>query len=496
MPQKIYAPNVHLFAFHLKVTNPHNLLWDKCNNILSQKLKIASSLEIEEQEGYRVDLLKDKTDDNVALNFDSQVYLNSTPLPITGFATPLRIQDTYALTLNLRRPEFEYDNNNQIKTKPVDIHFLKLLNPSGCLMPDEIGSSLGQTILLTVWYTPEKQWLPWKSSQNRQQIRDLANNCLKEFIPSNYFCPDFNQEGQLFGSPIFEYGVPSQNKNYSHILIWIFCEPATSEKFVDCYSQFVNLYCYYHKVVTAYHLSRHVYQVVRQDYQNIEPYIDSILQEMPVDKSISQEDLNQCKKHLKDIPQKYLAYSRLIRDLDHYRLTIDINAQNYRREIRDIQNLNPNEDLSLLSRFVEEDCRLFSEQIQSDLGYFQHGAALLEKALTAIQGRIEIEQAESDRATQSLISQKEEADKIRDRNLQTGIAILGFGLGAAQVGISAATYIIPQQQPPKPILFFGSRLHPFTQSLLLSLVFAIIGGFAGWGLSKVFQAIAKPKYKL
>lgn len=496
MSQKIYAPNVHLFAFHLKATNPHNLLWDKCNNIFSQKFKIASSLEIKEQEGYRVDLLKDKTDDNVALNFDSQVYLNSTPLSITGFATPLRIQDTYVLGLNLRRPEFEYDNNNQNKTKPVDLNFLKLLNPSGCLMPDEIGSSLGQTILLTVWYTAEKQWLPWKSSQNRQEIRNLANNCLKEFIPSNYPCPDFNQEGQLFGSPIFEYGVPSQNKNYSHILIWVFCEPATSEKFVDCYSQFVNLYCYYHKIVTAYRLSRQVYQVVRQDYQNIEPYIDSILQEMPVDKSISQEDLNQCKKHLKDIPQKYLAYSRLIRDLDHYRLTIDINAQNYKREIRDIQSLNPNEDLSFLSHFFEEDCRLFREQIQSDLGYFQHGAALLEKALTAIQGRIEIEQAESDRTTQSLISQKEEADKIRDRNLQTGIAILGFGLGAAQVGISAATYIIPQQQPPKPILFFGNRLHPFTQSLLLSLIFAIIGGFAGWGLSKVFQAIAKPKYKL
>jgi hypothetical protein len=495
MSQKIYAPNVHLFAFHLKATNPPNLLWDKCNNILSQKLQITKALEIEEQEGYRVDLLKDKTDDNVALHLDSQVYLNSTPLPIAGFATPLRIQDTYVLTLNLRRPEFE-DDNNQNKTKPVDLKFVKLLNPSGCLMPNEIGSSLGQTILLTVWYTPEKQWLPWKSAQNRQQIRDLANNCLKEFIPSNYSCPDFNQEGQLFGSPIFEYGVPTQNRNYSHILIWVFCESATSEKFVDCYHQFVNLYCYFHKIVTAYHLSRKVYQVVRQDYQNIEPYIDNILQEMPVDKTINQEDLNQCKKHLKDIPQKYLAYSRLIRDLDHYRLTIDINAQNYRREIRDIQSLNPNEDLSFFSHFFEEDCRLFSEQIQSDLGYFQHGAALLEKALTAIQGRIEIEQAESDRTTQELFRQKEEADKMRDRNLQTGIAILGFGLGASQVGVSAATYVIPQQQPPKPIsLFFGDRLHPFTQSLLLSLIFAIIGGFAGWGFSNVFGAIAGRKLK-
>ena len=69
MTRKIYAPNVHLFAFHLKDSNPSNLLWDKCNTFLSQRFGITKTLEIEEQQGYRVDLLKDKTDDNVALHF-------------------------------------------------------------------------------------------------------------------------------------------------------------------------------------------------------------------------------------------------------------------------------------------------------------------------------------------------------------------------------------------------------------------------------------------
>ncbi len=40
MSQKIYAPNVHLFAFHLKATNPPNLLWD----ISLPELKIISYL--------------------------------------------------------------------------------------------------------------------------------------------------------------------------------------------------------------------------------------------------------------------------------------------------------------------------------------------------------------------------------------------------------------------------------------------------------------------
>lgn len=103
--------------------------------------------------------------------------------------------------------------------------------------------------------------------------------------------------------------------------------------------------------------------------------------------------------------------------------------------------------------------------------------------MTAIQGRVEIEQADSFR-------QKEESDKVRDRNLQTTIAMLGVGLSAAGIGSSTAPYIIPQQ-PTKPILPpFVTNLHPLTQSLLFSLLLGIAGAFLGWGLSSFFQAIA------
>jgi hypothetical protein len=456
MSKKVYAPNVHLFAFHLKDSHPPNLLWDKCNTLFSQRFGVTKPLEIEEQAGYRVDLLKDKTDDDVALHFESKIFLDGTPLPIAGLATPLRIHDTYVLALNLRRPEFD---ENQKKTNPLDLNVLELLNPSGCLMPSEIGSSLGQTLLLTVWYTQEKQWLPWKSPQNRQELRQLADNCLREFIPNQYPFPDFYREGQLFGSPIFEYGVPTQEKDYCHVLIWIFCEADTKDKFENHYSTFVNLFCYLNKVVTAFKLSRLVNHVVRQEYQAIEPYINNIFQGMPVHKTLTSDKLNQFKEYLRDIPQKYLSYSQLIRDIDQYRLTIDTNAQNYKRELTDIESKLPDENLSFLSHFFDEDCRLFTEQIQSDLGYFQHGAGLLEKAMTAIQGRVDIDQAESDRA------------------LQNTVAIVGVGLGGAGVGISAAPYLFPQE-PVQPLLppFSTNHFHPITQSVLLSLGFGV--GFA------------------
>lgn len=467
MARKVYAPNVHLFAFHLKDGDTPNLLWDKCNTLLSQRFSVTKRLEIEEQPGYRVDLLKDKTADDVALHFESKMFQNGTPLTITGLATPLRIHDTYILALNLRRPELD---ENQKKTNPLDLNILEHLNPSGCLMPSEVGSSLGQTLLLTVWYTEEKQWLPWKSPQNRQELRKLADNCLKEFIPNQYPYPDFYREGQLFGSPIFEYGVPTQEKDYCRILIWVFCESDTSDKFIDHYSSFVNLFCYLNKVVAAFQLSRQVHDVVRQDYQAIETYIYRIFQGMPVDKLLTQDELNKFKEYLKDIPQKYLSYSQLISELDHYRLDVDINAQNYRREINDIQSQLPAEDISFLSCFFNEDYSLFTQQIQSDLGYFQHGIGLLEKALTAIQGRVEIEQAES------------------DRSLQNTVAIVGVGLAAAAIGATVAPYVIPTE-PRQPILppFSTNHFHPLTQSLLLSLFFGVIGAVITKGFTALIQ---------
>ena len=81
--------------------------------------------------------------------------------------------------------------------------------------------------------------------------------------------------------------------------------------------------------------------------------------------------------------------------------------------------------------------------------------------------------------------------------MQTAIAILGFGLGAAQIGVSTAPYIIPQQQPPTPIQlpFTTSQPHPFLLSVVLSLVFGVVGAFVGWGCSYLFQAMATRRFK-
>ncbi len=468
MASKVYAPNVHLFAFHLKkrdstdsTTPPdkQNLLWEKCKEILSSKFGVTKPLVIEEQEGYRVDLYKDKTEDDVHFHFEGKVYPpDNTPLAITGMACPVRIHDTFTLALNLRRPEEENDK----KTKPVPLNFLKLLNPDGCLMPEKIGSSLGQTLLLTVWYTEDKQWLPWKSPQNRQELRKLADDCLKEFIPNKINPPQFYQEGELFGSPIFEYRNPIETENYCHILIWVYCQRETSDKFVDNYSNFINLFCYRNKAIGAYQRSQKIERLVAEQYLKIDPYINEIFNQMPVGKTLNKTELNKFKQYLKDISQKHLEYSIDIRDLDIYRLNVEDNAQNYQREIRDIKSNLPANELSFLENFLESDYRLFSEQIQADLGYFGHGSDLLEKALNAIRGRVEIEQAE------------------RDRELQNTIQAVGtgIGVGVGVAGILATSYPLIEKpwqlpSPQQPLLL----PHPFFIATTLS---CLLGGGLGW----------------
>jgi hypothetical protein len=108
--------------------------------------------------------------------------------------------------------------------------------------------------------------------------------------------------------------------------------------------------------------------------------------------------------------------------------------------------------------------------------------------MTAIQGRVEIEQAEGDRTTQNLLRRKEESDKVRDRDLQTTIAMVGVGLGAAGIGASTAPYIIPQQ-PTKPILppFVTNQLHPSAQAVLFSLGFGLAGAIIAGVLSYLIR---------
>ncbi|NEO80031.1 hypothetical protein [Moorena sp. SIO4G3] len=288
MTHKIYAPNIHLFAFHLRNLSSSDsqpdtdydskLLWDKCHDIFT-KFQIQQKLDLRDvAEDSRIALLKGATKNNILLPLEGTLSLkNGKGINITGQACPLQIYDSYALGLNIRIPERE---NNQ-KTEDVDLTVFKDFNPDQCFLPSNINSSLGQILLLTAW-------LPQKEQQDSHLWKEIADQCVQNFLgekdQDNY--PPLYQEGQLFDSPIFEYGIPHESQDYGQIFVWLFLGEEVNgnygaraeENFCLFYQYFIDLFFYRQKVIKAYQISREVYSNVKQQYQDIKKIINETAQ--------------------------------------------------------------------------------------------------------------------------------------------------------------------------------------------------------------------------
>ncbi|NEP52992.1 MAG: hypothetical protein F6K65_31015, partial [Moorea sp. SIO3C2] len=439
MTHKIYAPNIHIFAFHIRNVSSSDsqanreynreILWQKYDQICA-KFQIQEKLDLREvAEGSRIALLKGATKENILLPLEGKLSLkNGKVINITGQACPLQIYDSYALGLNIRIPEVE---NNQ-KTEDVDLTVFNYFNPDQCFLPSNINSSLGQILLLTAW-------LPQKEQQDYHLWKEIADQCVQNFMgekdQDNY--PPLYQEGQLFDSPIFEYGIPDQSQDYGQIFVWLFLGEEVNgnyaaladENFCDFYQYFIDLFFYRQKVIRAYQLSREVYSDAYQGYQSIKQIINettdhrleacATTQSQDNQNLLSDDDLLDFKKKLRILPKLDLNYSDWLGQLERYSLTMKINAHNYSEKLQQIQEKLPNdEDLSFLSVFEHKISPTYQDQIQINLSYFGHSSALLDKAISSIRGIVEIEQAERDRALEKALRDKEEADRAREKKLE------------------------------------------------------------------------------
>jgi len=484
---KIYAPNVYLFAFNLcnalesESNSPVELvsLWQKCDEILQAKLAVGTGFngcylqKKDEPVGGCVNLInKQVVENRNSLAFAKEISVENQPITLKGFALPMRIDDSYALGLKIFVPE----KVNGIKTPAVDVSIFQELNSDNCLLPDFVQSYFGQTLLITAWLSVEQNQ---EARADSQFLKGLGKQCLEKFIYGQNL-PDFYRQGELFGSPILEYGNPSQLDGNSHILVWFFNSSATDEIWDETrYSDFMDLFLYRNKILRAYRDSRKLYLVIREEYKQIELDIDKTFKYLQRDQSqqrhskgvgLKDEELEYLASQMIEMPPRAVKYARMLIDLEFRQNTIAINAQNYQNKLNQIsldikaaKKYNDSDtDLIFLAAFSKETCPQFQRQIQADLGYFKHGSGLLEQATEAIRAIVAIEEA------------------YRDAKLEVTIQAVGFGLGAAGVVASSAPYFIKQDAPSQKFYWplIKVEIHPFVLVLLIS----IGAGVAVWGL--------------
>lgn len=458
MGERISEPNIYLFAFHLTHgfnatpnANDLDLFKNRCLEIL-QKFQVNSLPDLHAPTDCSIPIegevcLEDNPNDE-----DIQ------PLIVRGFVHPLDLPDCYAFGLNIGCPEPKPND----KYQDIDISQLKKFYPN-CFLPNFVKGSLGQTLLITVKLTRSQK------QKGKQFIRNLADQCVQNFIPSAYSKNlRLDRDGELFGSPIFEYGNPNHPESYIHVIVWLFSNPETEKKFGDCYQDFLILFLYRNKIIQSYKNSRDVKIVIADDYQKIEQQINDINQ-LSCDQKLSEEELNKLKIQLKQLPKIALEYAQMLRDLEDYRHTIVLNNQNYLDSINRIREkikLNSNDALTnqlrFLTLFSQKNSRYFQEQIQAKLGYFVHGSGLLDKAIASIRGIVEIEQAESDRKLEHTI-----------QAVGTGIGVgIGFaGILASSYPLIEKPWALPSLQPPL------LAPHPFIIAITIS---CLLGGGLGW----------------
>ncbi len=484
---KIYAPNVYLFAFHLcnALESESNSsvefasLWQKCDEILQSKLAVSDKFndsylhKKDEPVGAKVYLIdKSKVNNRNSLPFAKEISVDGGKIPLNGFALPMRIDDSYALGLQIKVPEKDQGN----KTPAVDVSIFEQFNPSNCLLPDFVQSYFGQTLLITAWLSVEKNPVPLDDSQF---LKGLGKQCLENLISGDNL-PDFCRQGELFGSPILEYGNLNQPDSYCHIIIWFFNSPTTDDIWDETrYSNFMDLFLYRNKILRAYGDSRKLYAVIREEYKQIELDIDKTFKYLQRDKSqqrqskgagLKEEELKYLETQMIEMPPRAVKYAQLLIYLQFRENTIAINAENYQDKLNEISldiksNKKYNDrdaDLSFFAAFGTQNCPRFQRQIQADLGYLKHGTDLLAQATEAIRAVVAIEEA------------------YRDAKLEVTIQAVGFGLGVAGVVAGSSPYLIKQDPPNQMVAlpFLKVGINSFALVLLIS----IGAGVVVWGL--------------
>ena len=465
--QQIKNPSITLYPFHLRddrdesnkqvAKNAQNLWENLADNVgkefdINELKSLRDKLNCYKNGHYKPDDKQENLNDGKLLKPDGktlkfQQITQSDNQKLDGSIYALRIHDTYTADLTF------YYQNTKIKVSE-----LTQLNPQGCLLPNAIKPSLGQTLLL------------YAEPAVYDTYRKLADECVKAFVQNKpEKSVDFRAEGKLFGSPIFEYDSRENDATKRcHILVWLKQNPETLNADVAEFNFYlINLLCYRAKIVFVYHEARKRYRTAQQIVSELERKLPEFSQiEKEQDRQIK---LLKLKELLAKVRTKMFDFSQQMRYLQEDRNTIDTNAENYGEALTKIKSLCIDGDnLEFLQKFLDLAENKYQRQIEIDFNYLIASQDLFQQSISTVRGMVQIEQVELD-------TEQEQNEKNRDHQLENIIFFVGTAIGGGQ--IFSAAYPLIKDTPIQWQPDFSLPLHPFFATLICSVLFGL-----GFGL--------------
>ncbi|MEM7713878.1 MAG: hypothetical protein AAF349_09935 [Cyanobacteria bacterium P01_A01_bin.68] len=470
---------ITLYAFHLRhtlVNTPDNL--DSSDEVASQKASILWEDLVELGENYlpfdglknlRSNLVCYKDDEynskleqalpsdwltaNGTLDLGSICTEN---LQIEAELNPFLLNDTYAADLTLF-PELPNTSTDVSQVKEFKPRFL---------MPSTIRASLGQTL-----------WIYGEVDEN-ENCQELADKYVKALLSGTNLKPSLPKQGELFGSPLFEYQTKDIKEPYNstkgcHILIYINNNNHKSKtlKLLDkAYYSLLNLLCCYHKILYIYQEACQRKPEARRIYSKLNSQALECLS-----KSAKFDlELDKMESWLQELPLDAIRYNICLRDLNTHYISIKTNIVNYRTCLHEITYTGESDAPNFWKFFLRNTCKQWKEQIEIDIDYITSGEDLFEQMIDSVRGLVEIEEAKRDRSL--------------ERTVQVGATAMG---GGAIVSGIVAEHAKDAIKPP----IFKNSSNPITISLVWSFIATI--GFGSFALIWWFlwQRLVAPLWK-